>query len=384
MIAKFLHLADLHINAQATLAGQVRVGPNGINLRTADLLRAIGAVAAEASRDGDLFGAVIAGDLYDHDRPTPLEEEIAATIIETLSGACAGCSTKVLVIDGNHDIPRGTGPSAPTSLNWHPLAMMIHDPEVVCYYGLRIGCLPYPRIGGNAELLRAGAVDAIAAGLRAGGADVLVAHANTGQAVAGKQPRPLDDAVTLSHAVLAQFPCVMLGHIHRPQEWGPVAYCGSPMVEDWGEANDGTVRGAALWTLECDADLASSPPDYTVRSATLRRLSAPDRTWIDIPADQWCEDSVDPSSGAVHRVKGRLRATDAAAVHAEIRSLRAKGALIQAEITIEQEDRRRSEDVARALTDDQILLGAIKLRQTDPAIVDGAMAVVQDILGGGA
>jgi hypothetical protein len=40
--------------------------------------------------------------------------------------------------------------------------------------------------------------------------------------------------------------------------------------------------------------------------------------------------------------------------------------------------------VARALTDDQILLGAIKLRQTDPAIVDGAMAVVQDILGGGA
>lgn len=366
---KILHLGDLHIDENATLAGSVRRDPGGVNLRMVDLISAVGEIVRRA---GYYDLAVITGDLYDHAEATNAEEAIAEVIVDALAqrASCGMTQRGVLIIDGNHDVPRGTGDAATKSLEWHPNVTVVHDPQVATVLGHKLGCLPYPRTGGNAELLKAGAVDLIATTLRAQGAEVLLAHANTGRATSGKQPRPIDDAVTLSHPVLDQFGAVMLGHIHRPQSWGTIGMVGSPLPEDWGET-DGLGRGALLWSFDGS-------------TWAHERIDVPSREWIDIPCDQWCEDEVDVSGGAVHRVKGRMSASDAAAIRSDIRSLRAKGAMIQDAIEVASESRVRVAEIEHALTDDQIIESAIRLKQPDASVVAGAMREVRAAIEGGA
>jgi len=357
---RILHLGDLHLSETATIAGAVVLDPSGMNLALLDTVQAVHAVVRAAL---PLDGVVIAGDLFDRPRPTPTELRVGTSLLEWICGA-AGIPN-VLVIPGNHDEPRSTSEAtACTPAGWHPRVLLVEEPRTVDYAGLRIGCLPYPRRAalreslpadavGDATALLSSALTSIALGLRASGAEVLLAHASIGGATVGAQPRTLEGDIEISRDALDVFPAVLLGHIHQQQIIRQCGYSGSPTVQDFGE--EGEHKGGLLWTIG-DGEFLRSP------------VQAPGRTWktIDLGAAiSMTEPDLDHlTPGGVHRIRGEMSHDMLAATRRDLATSRAGGAFVQDELRLLCEDRVRDREMGQTGLDDaELVRRALASRQ---------------------
>ena len=119
------HIADLHASEFSPLAGIVRhaqIPGTGVscNAVALDLIRTVAKLADQAVgyAGAPLDGCVIAGDLFDRSRPTPSEYAIAAEVIRQVQARMKP-GVPVLIIAGNHDLPRGANEaSALEPMHW--------------------------------------------------------------------------------------------------------------------------------------------------------------------------------------------------------------------------------------------------------------------------
>lgn len=353
---RILQLADLHISESATIGGAVRVDGAGNNLAVADTLAAVSRVVVAARASGPLDGIVIAGDVFDHARPTPNELRIAAALITYLVGECEAKS--VLVIPGNHDFPRNPDEaSALVSLAWHPSVMLVEQPQVVRYAHTRFACLPYPRRSAVREYLGAecegkeigilsAALTTLAIGMAAQGAEVLLGHATIGGATVGAQPRTIEGDIEIGRAALEQFPAVMLGHIHKQQD----GYSGSPTVQDFGE--EGEAKGGVMWTRDDFGAWTRTP------------INVPGRLWRTVnvapfnSSEGFSSDAnlatLEP--GGVYRVRGDLPADTLHAVRDILAGAMTSDAYVQDELRLLVESRARDAEIGRQGIDEAEVL----------------------------
>jgi DNA repair exonuclease SbcCD nuclease subunit len=379
---RILQLADLHLSETATIAGAVHVDANGANLAVADTLHAVERIVAAARAAGPLDGIVIAGDLFDHARPTPNELRIAAALCDYLGGCCL--VGRVLMIPGNHDLPRNPGEaSALVSLAWHPRVMLVEEPRVVEYAGVKVACLPYPRRSAAREYLGAevegqeigilsAALTTLAIGMAAQGADVLLGHATIGGATVGAQPRAIEGDIEIGREALAQFSAVMLGHIHKQQP----GYSGSPTVQDFGE--EGEAKGGILHTRD-DAGTWTRTP-----------INVQGRTWrtIDVIAgtDPTAHHLDNLTPGGVYRIRGDLPADTLSVVRDQLAVATAAGAYVQDELRVAAENRARDTEIGREGIDETEILtramSSLSVPKTDHARILGVHKHVQ--MGGAA
>lgn len=368
---RILQLADLHLSESATIAGAVHTNTDGNNLAVVDTMHAIERIVEAARSTGPLDGIVIAGDLFDHCRPTPNELRIAASLCDYLGGSCV--AGRVLMIPGNHDLPRNPGEASGCHpFAWHRAVYLVEDPRVVEYVGLQVACLPYPRRSAVREYLGAecegkeigilsAALTTLAIGMAAQGAEILLGHAAIGGAtVGGYQPRTLTGDIEIGREGLDQFGAVMLGHIHKQQP----GYSGSPTVQDFGE--EGETKGGILWTSDNGA--------WT-------------RTPINVPSRLWRTVNVAPFNssegfssdanlatlkpGGVYRVRGDLPSDTLHAVQAILAGATKAGAYVQDELRLLVESRARDAEIGRQGIDEaEVLTRALTSRgvpETDHA-----------------
>ncbi len=359
---RILHLADLHISDSATIAGRVRRAASGRNLAIKDVLDSIIDIInnIESRTDvGQVDGIVIAGDFFDAPRPTPDELMIGAQLLTTLVHAAK--SGEVLLIPGNHDLPRSVSEqSAVMPLGWCRGVRLIEQPQVVDYAGLKIGCLPYPRRAAIREFdasanasnaVLSGALQVLATEMVTQGANILVAHCSVGGATVGQQPRSIEGDIELPRETLELFNAVLLGHIHKQQAiQSHVRYAGSPTVNDFGEV--GESKGACLWTFEDDGRLVNVEP-----------ISFEGRAWGTINLQPGDDLSTWPCL-QVLRVRGDLPLDEITVARQTIHDWEAAGAFVQDELRVAVEDRMRDAEVGRTdITDAEILKRALVARK---------------------
>ena len=283
------HTADWHLSSQRS-----RLDPEtGLNARLIDFYRC----ARFTVEDGVARGAqlvVHAGDVFNGCRPTPTEVWLAKQAFAPALEA----GVPVVVVKGNHDDVRApaekhaldllrdtqgiTVVDRPALLNvWRGpftdslAAVKVEPPEMSPADGgkleMQLACLPYP----NKQLLLAdeehrklepGLLNqvvrekmmAVAAGLAAqrieGVPCVMLGHFSVDLAQAGGQNRLMmlggEWTLNLHELQALDFDAILLGHIHKPQEWADangrwVAYCGSAEAVAFGE--EGEQKRYLLW-----------------------------------------------------------------------------------------------------------------------------------------
>lgn len=386
MSKRILHIADLHLSERATIAGQIVQHANGLNLAIMDTFEA---VVDLVEKTGPLDGIVIAGDMFDLPRPTPQELRIGADLLTYLGSKCA--AGKVLLIPGNHDELRLTSEAtACTPLGWHSSVLLVEEPGVVEYAGIRWACLPYPRrsalreVEGGEDLAAvetlSAALTSLALGLLAQGAQVLVAHCTVGGATVGAQPRSIEGDIELASEVLDAYPATLLGHIHkqqRPRATANAWYSGSPTVQDFGE--EGEAKGGILWTFDAGRGAVAEPIQVSGRLWQTVSFEAGEseiavKVLSDLPLEPGC----------VFRVRGDLPHDDLLAVRANLAAAREAGAYIQDELRLLEENRARDTEIGRRGIDDtEILRRALAARQVADADSDRLVLVHADVVQGG-
>jgi predicted ATPase len=244
------NLADIHIDA----------GPGG---RLAEVDRVIHDAATDMERRG-VAAINVAGDLFEHQRSSAVERNVAARCLTTLAEVAP-----VLLLRGNHD---GLGELAlfRRLRTKHPVTVEEgYGFHVVGGVGIGAGAWPckaalLAQAGTNQrageQALRAAFQDEMRgmAGRLAAhdGPTMLAAHAMVrGSRVAVGQPLVgCELEVTMEDIRLAGAPVTVLGHIHLPQSWpdaeddsgeqrvfgdaeddGDVLYTGSPVPSDFGD-----------------------------------------------------------------------------------------------------------------------------------------------------
>ena len=378
-MASILHFADLHISEFQHLAGTVQHAliPGSelsVNAAMLDLIRTVVAICdkAVAQNGGPMDGVVIAGDLFDRSRPTPTEYAIANEALHQIRARMKP-GVPVLVIAGNHDLPRGAAEaSALEPMHWE--GVEVHeDPCVREYAGLKFGLLPYPRRAAIADMSMTVAdwMSFQVKNLAAKGAQVLVAHANWSGSTHGVQPRPVEDDATLSGDVLGVFRAVMLGHIHKPQAFAQkvagevlersAIFPGSTIRQDWGECGD-EPHGACLWHFADDVYIEKGAHLHSVL------IHAEPRQWVDVDmADQgrlseWLGiEAADPSK-YVWRLSGTLDHASLLQVRADRRKLVSMGYYIQDNLQEEREDRARDAEIGKVINDRDVIKRALRSR----------------------
>ena len=218
---------------------------------------------------------VSTGDLYDG--PSTPEERIA--LASFLVGVAEVCP--VLVCRGNHDRPRdlellgGLASRFPITVEEGAGGHLIRTPEpldrevgpddiVTDFTPIAVGAFAWPSrpsimraLGARSseevgalgrEALRSvfrGLGDRLRLEAAEGRRTILVGHAHVVSATVQEdgQPLPFGEqiAVGLEDLELAGAEATLLGHIHLAQRWdrpaGPIAYCGSPFRNTFGEAD---------------------------------------------------------------------------------------------------------------------------------------------------
>lgn len=376
-MTRILHIADLHLSERATIAGQIVQHENGANLAVVDCYEAVVDLVEKA---GPLDGIVIAGDLFDNPRPTPQELRIAADLLTYLGTKCA--AGFVLLIPGNHDELRQTSEAtACTPLGWHQSVLLVEEPGVVEYAGIRFACLPYPRRsalreaegteGLNAIETQSAALTSLALGMLAQGAQALVAHCTVGGATVGAQPRSIEGDIELASEVLDAYPAVMLGHIHKQQKPRATAnawYSGSPTVQDFGE--EGKAKGGIVWTFDAGAVVAEP-------------IQVSGRPWRTVDMNAGVAFEIG-QPGIVYRVRGDLPHDELLARRMNLATAREAGAYIQDELRLLEENRTRDAEIGRnGIDDTEILRRALAARQVEDTDIDRLVLTHADVVQGG-
>lgn len=298
-MTRLLCCADLHIGAghahrQDALADQ----------------RGMLAKIVELAVDRDVDGLLIAGDVFHRPRPTPPELHAFRTFCLLLVKA----DIPALAITGNagHDLVNSDEPSALELFKSY--IRVSRTPETFRFAGIDVVTLPSTPVHRLAATL--GVTDRAEANTLAaehlvnaaetlkpanGDPSVLLAHWSvTGASLPNGLPvEDLHEPILDLGALEALgFDAIVLGHIHRPQQFGPPTmshafYCGSPMTLDFGEA--GVEHG--VWIL----DFAAYRPEF---------VPLPGRDFvtidIDLADDNWWTNQ--PVDDAVVRV--RIKATE--------------------------------------------------------------------------
>lgn len=283
---KAVHTGDWHLSVQRS-----RLDPEtGINARLMDFYRC----ARFTVEDGVRRGAQLmlhAGDAFHSCRPSPTEVRLCRGALWPALEA----GVPVVMIVGNHDAPRSPAENhaldllrgmdglhvvdRPALLNvWTGRGgTVVEPPEMATPDGrdlaFQIACLPYPNKqlllrdedqrklepGALNQMVREKMMDC-AAGLRAqaieGVPTILLGHFSVDLAEAGGQNRLMmlggEWTLNLHELQAFDFDAILLGHIHKPQEWvdergRATAYCGSPEAVSFGE--EGEPKSYCLWEI---------------------------------------------------------------------------------------------------------------------------------------
>ena len=259
-MVRILHTGDLHA-LPAPLSGFDR----------AEEWRRSAAALGSIARDRKVDLVVVAGDLFDRNRPTPAEIATVAAALGDLTEA-----GPVFVVPGtpshDGDGPDRMGPTrllAELGLRYVTVAT---EPEVFLPAGCAVACLPGVSKSWLANTDEAKGLSPVALhqlvaaklaevirGLAARAATspgprILVGHLSVDGCVTSSDEsiRMTAEPTLARDAFPAVFGAVCLGHIHKPQvvqEREPwIGYCGSLVRANWGEEADH--RGC--WVLDLD------------------------------------------------------------------------------------------------------------------------------------
>jgi len=267
--------ADFHIGAAGNRIDP-ETGLNAALVRRAECARFV--VEEGIRRNADLF--LIGGDVCDSCRPTPSEVRLARDILER-----AARHWPTLVLLGNHEAPRSPSEKHALDLLRDIEGIRIIDqPSLVSAWrtdegvilgppglettedmnpGFQIACLPWPNkqlLLGMEEYRRLSpgelnqavsrkmleCAGALAQARVPGVPSILLGHFSVDTAAAGSEGRLMvlggDWTLPLHELQGLDFDAILLGHIHKPQEWSPegapILYCGSPEAMGFGEETE--------------------------------------------------------------------------------------------------------------------------------------------------
>jgi len=378
---RLLHLADLHPNASATLAGKLAIDPEtSQNQALTDLdlsLQACLRSATNPARPCHL--AVLAGDVFDSHKPHPNEIRVIRRFLEPLA-----LEMPVVVIPGNHDMsqnPRDA--TALEAIKGLPGLHVVERPDVLTLavdgQAVQIACLPYPQKGRlltqdetldqSPEAVTARINHGLAAILRHFAAErsphtftLLVAHGSVRNASVGDQPRSLEHDILIPTDDFGAFDYVALGHIHRAQAVAANAhYCGSLTRQSFGEETE--TKG---WHL---VELGGA--ELKIRQV----LNPHTRTYCTItPAmlqDHDYPEGLQP--GICWRFKASLTDQEAQALQPTLARLAASTPWFQQTIEHVREARARDAAMTTVLTTEAALLRALEGKVTPeqlPALLE--------------
>ena len=357
---RIVHTADWHLASQ-----RARLDPEtALNARLMDFYRC----ARFAIEDGIQRGAdlvIHCGDVFNGCRPTPTEVRLAKQAFAPATRP----GIPVIALKGNHDDVRAPAEKhaldllrdtpglividQPALLNvwsipWQPdirphgrthyysVEPLHSSPADQGELALQIALLPYPNKqllladeehrrlepGLLNQLVREKMMD-VALGLAAqrieGIPCLLMGHFSVDLAQAGGQSRFMmlggEWTLNLHDLQALDFDAILLGHIHKPQEWvdeqeRAAAYCGSPEAVSFGE--EGEPKSYCLWDLNSG------------QVPLVERVAAPHRQFVTVEAGSPLPPA-ERLSGAIVRVRvpqaadvdiGQLRRElEAAGVH---------------------------------------------------------------------
>lgn len=256
---KIFHISDIHLNANATILGKLKI-ENGINSTYANRLIVLQWLINKAENEkADLI--IISGDIFDKSKPFPSEY---CDLIRIL----APVTNKVHVIHGNHDEFVNGGCS-------HEL---LRNVGIWCYFKpfptdiSDLGPFIFARWGTTLKELEQSVDDCA-------DAPILVSHcgiwSNNNKWV------ELDgESGNFSLEDIQKLGCcaVLLGHHHNQTELAKnIWYAGSPEIFYFGEEND--QKGALIWTI-------NGPTDVTVERVSTNHLLPP---WKTFKPDEFLE-----------------------------------------------------------------------------------------------
>lgn len=226
----------------------------GLNARLLDTVQSLTWVIADANERG-VDDILCAGDVFRNSRPTPTELVMA-------SNALRASAAPIVMIPGNHDLPRGVREHSAVE----PIGRdgnVISTPWLFSRQGYDLATLPYPNraqlaasLPGYADLSpdEADAVisDHLSTILRGFAAQmdpdrptILLGHISIDAAEAGAERGIMagrDITIPLT-AIPEEFSFAVFGHIHKAQDFGHlgrpnVLYTGSTERIDFGEEEE--------------------------------------------------------------------------------------------------------------------------------------------------
>lgn len=384
-VDRFLHLSDLHNTEFGTMGGCVQYDGQGVNLFQVDLRTAVHAALAR----GPFTGVIVTGDAYDRARPTPNEHRFLGLLFQAMAMACA--ARKVLVIAGNHELPRNPGEaSAFAGVDFAPFVQVVDRPGIVEYAGRRFACLPYPRRAALRESdvktpdpnqTLAMVLRALGLGMVGADPDALLFHGDVEGAKSSLQPRGLQGDIPLGIDVIDAYPAAMLGHIHLPQPIGRNGYmAGSTHVINFGE--EGEAKGGVIWEAAPGQVLKPHPFATTLRQ------------WSTIEADP--ETPAEETAAMIHdavaqaaltravvRIRGTLPESHVVALRTFFRQARRAGSIVLDGLQVLREHRMRDASVGEKMTDEVVLRAALQARGIMGERQDRLLLLHDDVRQGG-
>lgn len=204
---------------------------------------------------------LISGDIYERNS-TPAERLVAASLVRRCADVC-----RVIIVRGNHDRKRDLALLAALA-STHPI-YVVEGREIVSLLTqsgvtARIACMGWPTRanvtmdGAAKDALRNVLADIGAQLAPCSGPKILLGHFDVAGAKVGEGQPMIGGALTLGleDLALAGADAVVMGHIHKPQEWlynrRPIIYCGTPFRTDFGEPED-----KSILSIEIDGDKVS-------------------------------------------------------------------------------------------------------------------------------
>lgn len=264
---KFIHTADWHPHSMGTIGGKLAIDPTtGLSYSLTDFQKSLDFLA-EVIHGEEVKLLLIAGDLFDSNKPSMDEIRVVMEFLEAQTEA--GCA--VVIIPGNHDIAQSSSLSSSLTplrfMNVHIIEQpgqflldVFQGGEIPRNWRVRVDCLPYPSRGRLIAALhndakKATTPEELTAIINRGllsilqnftiqdaEADVkiLMAHGSVENAVVGEQPRTLAHDVSIPiHDVEQHYDYVALGHIHKFQQVGSRGYySGSLLRQSFGEEHE--------------------------------------------------------------------------------------------------------------------------------------------------
>ena len=305
---KIAAFADAHIGCYGS-----KLTAGGHNARLLDTMNAVGNAVSEAMSH-NISHILFAGDLFRTAKPSPTEIMAARQAFQLADEQ----RTYVLMIPGNHDLPRSAAESSPLELVQTDNVALYDKPNVIYSEdeGWQLATLPYPNRARMAAVIPDYAamspedadnavsahletvIAAMAANLRVGLTSILMAHISIDVAEPGAERGIMagrDITIPLS-AIPEAFDFVALGHIHYAQDFARygrpnVFYCGSTSRLDFGEEG----QEKSFVVIDTEAKTWERVPIQCREFQTV--------PWIHEDGEMRCDHDLQGLSGAICRAK---------------------------------------------------------------------------------